>query len=352
MRLMLIRVAIIIPRLAQLGPVKVIQNLVNSLYTIENLHITVYYLDKIVDPHVKMMVKVERLIPGRFRFSDFDIIHTNGIRPDLFAFINRRKIRYHISTIHNFVFDDLRFTYNRLISWVFGNVWLSLWNRADKLVCVSGAMKNYYKKWFSISKLEVIYNGIAEADNSCIPGNDIIQAINRFKSKGLKIIGAVGILTKIKGIDQILSLLAEEKEFALVIIGSGKELPNLLNLAKKLNIHDRCLFCGFRSNAVTYFRFFDYIIVPSKSEGFGLVLIEAVQQKVPVICSDLEIFKELFNRDEVIFFKLDNTASLASALKTAVETGKAKAELAYIRYKNEYSDRDMAKKYFNLYLSV
>jgi L-malate glycosyltransferase len=346
------RVAIIIPRLDQLGPVKVIQTLVNSLCEIEKLQIKLFYLDKTVDPQLKIMVPVERFNSGNFRFGDYDIIHTNGIRPDLIAFINRKKIRYHISTIHNFVFDDLAFTYNRLISWIFGNIWIILLKRADKLVCVSKAMKSYYEKWFSSSKLEVIYNGIDETDNSFVTDNEIIQTIDGFHSKGLKVIGSAGILTKRKGIDQILYLAADEKEFALVIIGKGKELIKLQRLAKKLNISDRCLFSGFRSNAVNYFKHFDFFIVPSRSEGFGLALIEAVQQKVPVICSDLEVFKELFNPDEVTFFKLEDRNSLTQAMKVAMITGIKKGDLAYARYLNNYNDQILAKRYYELYESA
>ena len=346
------RVAIIVPRHTQLGPVKVIQALVNSLREIKELKIKVFYLDKTVDPELKMMVPAERLNYRSFCFSDYDIIHTHGIRPDLFAFINRKKIKYHISTIHNFVFDDLAFTYNKLISWIFGNLWLILWKRADRLVCVSQAMKNYYEKWFSSSKLEVIYNGIAESDNSFVPDYDVIKAINGFRSKGLKIMGCSGILTKRKGIDQILNLVVEEKEFALVIIGDGKEFFNLQRLSRKLEIADRCIFCGFRSNAVNYFRYYDYFMVPSRSEGFGLVLIEAVQQKVPVICSDIEVFKELFNSDEVTFFKLEDKSSLNEAMKVAKETGTGKVDLAYTRYQNYYTDRLMAKSYYKLYQSA
>jgi glycosyltransferase involved in cell wall biosynthesis len=213
-------------------------------------------------------------------------------------------------------------------------------------------MKSYYEKWFSSSKLEVIYNGIDETDNSLLPDNEIIQAIDCFRSKGLKVIGSAGILTKRKGIDQILYLAVEEKELALVIIGKGKELVNLQRLAKKLKITDRCLFCGFRSNAVNYFRHFDFFIAPSRSEGFGLALIEAVQQKVPVICSDLVVFKELFNENEVTFFKLEDRNSLTQAMKTAMITGIKKADLAYPRYLNNYNDQIMAKRYYELYESA
>jgi len=347
-----LRVAIIVPRLEECGPVKVIQSLVNSLYKIDGIQIMVFYLDKYVDNQIKMMVPIERLDKKRFCFGDYDIIHTNGIRPDLFAFINRQKIKYHISTIHNFVFEDLTFTYNKLISLIFGNLWLVLWGRADNLVCVSKAMKEYYSQWFPSTKLEVIYNGIAEVDNSLTLDIEIIEAINEIHSKKLKIIGASGILTKRKGIDQILHLLAERKEFALVIIGKGKELANLQHLAEKLKISERCLFCGFRSYAVNYFRYFDFFIVPSISEGFGLVLIEAVQQKIPVICSDIKVFQELFNSYEVTFFNLKDCNSLDNALKLATKTGNNKVEFAYTRFMNNYIDQFMARKYYELYKSV
>jgi len=344
-----LKVAIIIPRLDQLGPVKVIQALVNSLYETDGFQVKLFYLDRQIDPNLKIKISVERLIWGKFHFADYDIVHTNGIRPDLYAFINRRKIRYHISTIHNFVFDDLAFSYGKSVSFLFGTLWLILWKRADKLVCVSSSLKDYYSKWFSGAKLEVIFNGIAEEDTSILPDNEIIQVINGFRSGNLKVLGSAGMLTRRKGIDLILFLLAEEKEYAMVVLGSGKELKNLKNLAKKLNITDRCLFCGFRSNAANYFKYFDFLVMPSRSEGFGLSLAEAAQQKIPVICSDLKVFKELYHQNEVLFFKQDDKDSLKSALRIGEKEGSSRAELAYLRYQNNYTDSVMSKKYLELY---
>jgi glycosyltransferase involved in cell wall biosynthesis len=345
------KVAIIIPRLVQLGPVKVIQTLVNALSEFKDLYIKVYYLDKEADHNIKMLVPVEQYNSATICFDDYDIIHTNGIRPDLIAFLNRRKIRYHISTIHNLVFDDLEFTYNRIISLIFGNVWLFLWKRADKLVCISETMKNYYSGWFSDSKLKVIYNGIAVTDNSIIPDNDLIQKIVVLKSKGLKVIGCTGILTKRKGIDQLLYLISEKSELALVIIGYGKELHTLLRLSKRLGIADKCIFGGFRSNAVNYLKYFDLFVLPSRSEGFGLALIEAVQKKIPVICSDIGVFRELMSSDEVTFYRLEDQKSLTEAVEVATETRSFKPGLAYTRYEKNYTDSLMAKNYFDLYRS-
>jgi glycosyltransferase involved in cell wall biosynthesis len=347
-----IRIAIIIPRLEALGPVIVIQNLVNSLSDNDCFSIKVFYLDSKADNNIQMSVPVERLNPKKFLFTEYDIIHTNGIRPDLFGYLNSKKIKYHISTIHNFVFEDLFYSYNSLVSWIFGNIWLMLWKRADKLVCVTDTMKTNYLKWFSSSKLEVIHNGIAETDKSLFPDEDVIQSIDKFHSDGLKVVGCAGILTKRKGIDQVLHLIAVETTLAAIIIGDGKELSELKRLSEKLHISDRCKFCGFRSNAVVYLKYLDFFVIPSRSEGFGLVLIEAVQQRIPVICSDIDVFRELFTGDEVTFFKSGNHTDLSYAFRIASETGNKKTTLAHTRYENSYTASSMARNYCELYKSA
>jgi L-malate glycosyltransferase len=346
------KVAIIVTRLADLGPIKIIQNINNGLAEITDFTLDVYYITKLSNNELSMEEHARKLSLRGFNFTSYDVVHTSGIRPDFFAFINRRKIKYHISTIHNFVFEDLRYTYNRPSSWFLGTIWLILWLQADKLVCVSNQLKIYYSRWYSASKLTVIHNGIADRTNISKPDEDVIHKIESLRSNGLKIMGFAGILTKRKGIDQIINLLKYQNEFGLVILGVGKELSGLKKLACKLNVENRIVFCGFRSNAVNYFRYFDLVIVPSRSEGFGLALVEAIQQKIPVICSDITVFKELFSEDEVTFFKSDDVSSLDRAVRYAIELGNEKVEKAYTRYLGNYTDKIMAIHYFELYKSA
>ena len=346
------RVAIIIPRIDQVGPVMVIKALVDILSESERLSVVVYYLDKKIDTQFTMKVPVKRLNLFRFSFDEFDIIHTNGIRPDLFACLFRRKIKYHISTIHNLVFEDLLFRYPGIFSWLIATLWLILWKRADKLICVSTAMKDYYLTWFPETKLAVIYNGIPEQKIDSIPENDTIRIIDQFNSMGFTVIGVACNLNRGKGIDILLKQMTIANDFALVIIGTGPELMNLKEMARKLKINDRCYFSGFKTFAVNYLKYLDIFVVPSRSEGFCLTLVEAVQQKVPVVCSDIPVFRELFNNEEVTFFNLDNANSLAIALQTAKRIGKSKIDLAYNKYRNRYTSRMMTQKYLELYQSA
>jgi L-malate glycosyltransferase len=341
------RVAIIVSAIRYLGPVKVMETLVNSLPG-RDIRIEVFHLDKIPDGNVHMEVPVKRLIVKSFPFEDYDIIHTNGIRPDLFAFLFRKRIKYHISTIHNFVFDDLKFTYNRFISFIFGFIWLILLRKADTLVCVSETMKNYYTRWFSHDKLKVIYNGVTDEPEMLIPDKKTVHSIEEFRSQGLRIIGTASFLTKRKGIDQVLRLLASNTTLALVVIGEGKEFTKLKELTSQLGVTSRCLFCGFLFHADQYFHLFDVFIMPSRSEGFGLSMIEAISRKVPVICSDIPVFRELLNQDEVTFFKLEDITSLKNALRSA-DGYDRKVNAAYIRYLKCYTGRIMANSYYELY---
>ena len=63
----------------------------------------------------------------------------------------------------------------------------------------------------------------------------------------------------------------------------------------------------YYSNAFAY-------VFPSIDEGFGIPLIEAMRARVPVVCSDIEIFKEI-GHDSVIYFKKHDYNDLYNQLK-------------------------------------
>ena len=68
----------------------------------------------------------------------------------------------------------------------------------------------------------------------------------------------------------------------------------------------------FFSNALMY-------VFPSIDEGFGIPLIEALKLKVPVICSDIPIFKEIAN-DSVIYFEKQNEIHLFEKMKELIQS--------------------------------
>ncbi len=346
------KVAVIIPAVRHVGPVKVIETLVHSIKDFPGIRIEVFHLDRAKEDGINITVPLKHLDTKQFPFEDYDIVHTNGIRPDLFAFMNRKRIKYHISTIHNFVYKDLRYTYNLAISVVFGLAWILLWHRADKLVCVSASQKKYYSRWFNPDRLSVIHNGVPEIIDNDNTDDEFLDKIGAFRSRGLKIIGTASAVTRGKGLEQVLPLLSQNSGLAFVLIGKGKKLSYLKKEAQRLNIVERCYFPGFKKHAINYFRHFDLFIIPSRSEGFCLALVEAVSLKIPVLCTELDVFRELFSGDEVTFFKLDNLPDLVKASGEASLHGSSKAEMAFSHYKKAYTGRVMGSNYYELYISV
>lgn len=71
----------------------------------------------------------------------------------------------------------------------------------------------------------------------------------------------------------------------LVIIGEGRKEAELRSLVAAHGLQDRVLMTGFVPHAQRYLKAFDLFVFPSRSEAFGLALLEAMVARVPVIVS-------------------------------------------------------------------
>lgn len=93
-----------------------------------------------------------------------------------------------------------------------------------------------------------------------------------------------------KGIDFLLRALANLREYdwILTLMGSGPEQANLERLADRLHIRERVCFLPNQTNreAVAQIAENDLFILPSRFDGWGAVVNEALMCGVPVICSD------------------------------------------------------------------
>lgn len=111
-----------------------------------------------------------------------------------------------------------------------------------------------------------------------------------------RIIGAVGRLVPEKGFALLLESSADwlrhHREDRLVIVGEGKERAHLSALAQELGVAGQVFLAGHLPQAPQLFAAFDLVCLPSEQEGLGLVLSEAVIAGVPVLASDLPVFRE------------------------------------------------------------
>ena len=160
------------------------------------------------------------------------------------------------------------------------------------------------------------------------------------------------MLTRIKGLDQIIRILPECRNFALVVIGDGPACVELKNLAIELGVSERCVFLGYRANAQSYLSHFDIYVMPSRSEGLPLALLEAAGNGLPVLCSDIEVFKEIFSADEVSFFQLENSEDLIRALKFSIENKSMLSSNILKKYRENFTGKVMAASYLELFFDL
>lgn len=97
-----------------------------------------------------------------------------------------------------------------------------------------------------------------------------------------------GYLLKLKGIAKLIDTLKGIKTgFILDIIGSGEEEQNLRDLVRKYFLEDKVIFHGYknRDEIVIFYKNADIFVFPSLNDAFGLVLVEALASKLPLIAS-------------------------------------------------------------------
>ena len=109
-------------------------------------------------------------------------------------------------------------------------------------------------------------------------------------------LGAVGRLVESKGFEMLIEAFAKanarQPTLQLAIIGEGPQHAALEARIDALGLAGRVHLRGYRQDLQQLYRAFDWLLVPSRSEGLGLVVQEAVMADVPVVCSDLQVFRE------------------------------------------------------------
>ena len=340
------KIAYIVPSLANKGPIIVVKELLEQM-CMNNHDCVVFYFDNIIQLTFACPTKrISQNTP--IDFKTFNIVHSHGIRPDRFIYRFREysgKVSY-VSTVHNYVMQDLYYQYNWIVAQLFGKLWMNWLKKHDKIVVLSQNAIEYYSKWLDINKLHYAYN-TRTLDKLKGLTNDEMEEFLNFKGNN-KIIGVNALLSRRKGIDIIIRALQELNEYKLFIVGDGKSRKELELLARNMKVEQRCYFAGFKLDAYRYLPHYDIFAMPSRSEGFPLALLEAAIYSKPTVVSDISVVKEIFNIEEISTFYLKNPRTIQSAILEATDNQKM-GEMMHLRYLQCYSPEEMYKKYISIY---
>ena len=163
---------------------------------------------------------------------------------------------------------------------------------------------------------------------------------------------AVGRLEKVKGFDLLISSWTNIKT-KLVIIGSGKEKENLLNLIKKNNLSNKVEIVDEvkREDLISYYENASVLIVSSRDEGGPRVALEALYLGVPVISTDVGHMQEILPRE--LLANKDDLASLQELLELYVDSIDLIDQSAIFEFvQNEFSIDERVKAITSAYEGV
>lgn len=250
---------------------------------------------------------------------------------------------------------------NQLQHYISSAEWL-LTYESWKLITCSEHMKEEVKEIFSIpeDKIYTISNGVSLDEYEI--NFDSIEFRKKYALKEEKLVFYVGRHVYEKGIQVLIDaapdIISTNNKVKFVIAGQGSMTEELKHKVKLLGLENKIIFTGYMKNEekVKMLKVSNAVVLPSLYEPFGIVALEAMAAKCPVVVSDVgglnEIVKHRINGMKAIagskdslkynIIELFNDDTLASKLK----------ENAYRVISEVYSWDNIARKTEKVYEKV
>ncbi len=239
---------------------------------------------------------------------DFDIIYAHDWMTFPAAIgVKHKTGKPLIVHVHNTIFD--RYLGNA--SKIERDIEFNGLNQADKVIAISNYVKSRLIDKYRInsSKIVVVHN----ARNTYF---DSINSYQKFSIGNKKVVLFAGRITIQKGPEYFLyaakKVLEKRKDVVFVMAGSGDMLSRMIDLSASLGIAKNVLFTG-RYNyeqIVSLYARADCFVMPSVSEPFGIVPLEAMANYAPCIISKQSGVSEVVkNVLKVDFWDVDEMAN-------------------------------------------
>jgi len=243
-----------------------------------------------------------------FQATKPDVIHIHN--PSLLGLTAQRYARKHgipiVATNHLMPENILlnlkwtKFLYNVLYKLVWRYlVWFH--NRCDFVTSPTPTATDFLKKFGVTKPLKPISNGIDMAVFKA--GLDAKELKHKYKLPDLPILLYLGRVDGEKRLDIILRAMPEilrNIKCHLLIVGFGKEMDNLKQLASSLHVSANVTFTGYIDEAdkPLFYNLCDMFVISSPAELQSIVTLEAMATARPVVSVDVAALKELVHDGE------------------------------------------------------
>ncbi len=255
-----------------------------------------------------------------------------------------------LTTIHSTEIgrrDGIHLDYERMIHET--EAWLTY--EAWKVICCSNYMVSHVRWAFQLpeDKLAMVPNGVNVREYTSEGSADLSGFRSKFALPEEKIVLFVGRLVYEKGIHVFVNAIPkvlEQVNAKFVIVGNGYMKESLSDLARTMGLGHKVVFTGFVDDETlkNLQRCADVSVVPSLFEPFGIVALEAMAAKTPIVVSDVGGLAEIVEHD-VTGVKVypENPDSLAWGIKRVLLDRKYAERIRNRAYKKVKEDHNWDK---------
>ena len=230
----------------------------------------------------------------------------------------------------------------------------------DKIIAVSNFTREILvvKEHIKSNKVRVIYNGL----EALSPDNEF-NKINFLKSLNIRdsdtLFLCVSRIHREKNLETIISAMGriDRKDIHLLIAGSindSKYHEELVQSAKNEGLDGNIHFLGFRNDIFNLLNASELLIHSSLTESFGFVVAEAMQQKIPIIATDIPALREVATDKVATFFAPNNYIQLSDQILRCLSDKNTpkqtkKLQYGYERFQEKFSFNKMISEYEKVY---
>ena len=230
-------------------------------------------------------------------------------------------------------------------------------NRSAFGVCISDAVGVFLTQRGELSKdnnIQTIYYGFEKNKQSDTKA--LAEIMDQLRVKpGVMRVGSIGRLVRQKDYPTLLKAMKQVFdsgiEAELFIVGEGLVKDELFRLTLELGINERVHWLGRTPFVNEFLSQLDLFVLPSIYEGFGLVLLEAMQANKAILATNNSSVPEVLGKDYVGLFETSNVEKLSVLIrKVLLEDTFAKQLVSnYSKRLDIFKPEVMAEKLLHVY---
>jgi glycogen(starch) synthase len=240
--------------------------------------------------------------------------------------------------------------------------WLSY--ESWRVIACSEYMRDEIADYFQCprDKIDVVPNGVETTRFDRLEGQDLTHFRNMYALPFEQIVFSVGRVVFEKGLHVLVRampiILPQQPTAKAVIAGKGPELDSLRSLAWSLGVGEKVLLTGFIADEDRdrLFKIANCAVFPSLYEPFGIVALEAMAAKCPVVVSEVGGLKDVVQHARTgINVYPDDPASLAWGIVHTLQHpdwAAARVENAYQMVREEYNWERIASRTAGIYRQI